>query len=519
MHRCGIVVTRNSSDCYRRLSSNFEANFYGVFSDNRPELALPYFQTILNHVDLGKWRAGMRFWGTGSNSASPGFWEQDFNKMSQLSTDGSGYVKAGYKGIQLPTHFSPWKHFYFVSDWGQKNIGAFTSKAFIDYYEFTNNVTFLEHVAYPLIKLNGDFYASYMTTEGGNSYNVMHSCAMEGCGAQGPATSQRIAFSNNPPFDLAFVKRTFRSLLRYSVTLGVDEDLRAGWEEIVHNIAAYPLTKDEHGHTVFAQATLNTGPTSTVTDGFPNASKCNTLLSTTSANGARKDTSECGNARYPITFFNAMHPGEDIDLESDDGILAIARQTVNDINEMNDYSPTNGLCMAWPPSARVVQSTERLLTKFTKALNDTMMPNFIPYIENRPTGGSGCNIENAGATVAVNDLLASVHGHGANASLRILPGGWPVGQPISFQHVRVRGAFTVSASGVGTGSSYILSSPVHVESLGGNPLVFNWPFTPPPMVQELSSGSSVPTKAAGQQRYRFETKTGSAYAIRLGKGA
>ena len=35
------------------------------------------------------------------------FWAQDFNHMDQLSKDGSGFVKAGYKGIQLPTHFSP----------------------------------------------------------------------------------------------------------------------------------------------------------------------------------------------------------------------------------------------------------------------------------------------------------------------------------------------------------------------------------------------------------------------------
>ena len=30
-----------------------------------------------------------------------------FLQMDQLSKDGSGFVKAGYKGIQLPTHFSP----------------------------------------------------------------------------------------------------------------------------------------------------------------------------------------------------------------------------------------------------------------------------------------------------------------------------------------------------------------------------------------------------------------------------
>jgi hypothetical protein len=39
--------------------------------------------------------------------------------MFQLSDPNniSAVVKAGYRGIQLPTHISPAKHFYFISDW------------------------------------------------------------------------------------------------------------------------------------------------------------------------------------------------------------------------------------------------------------------------------------------------------------------------------------------------------------------------------------------------------------------
>jgi len=33
----------------------------------------------------------------------------------------SAVVKAGYRGIQLPTHISPAKHFYFISDWVRPN--------------------------------------------------------------------------------------------------------------------------------------------------------------------------------------------------------------------------------------------------------------------------------------------------------------------------------------------------------------------------------------------------------------
>lgn len=389
----------------------------------------------------------------------------------------------------------------------------------MDYYDYTQNTTFLRLTLYPLARLNGAFYSSYMTKIGGK-YNVMHSCAMEGCGNQGPHTSKNIVVSNNPPFDVAFVKRTFRSLLEYSTTLGVDAELRPAWQNVLDNVADYPLTKDEHGETVFAQATLNTGPTSIETDGFPNASKCqwNPVVTSDSIEVAsleRKDTLDCGNARYPITFFNAIHPGEDVDLASDSETLEIARKTTETVNAINDYSPTNGLCMAWPPSARVVQSASTLLGHFDTSLNHTMMPNFIPFIYNRPTGGSGCNIENSGATVAVNDLLASVHGHGDRAVLRLFPGGWPAGQTVNFADIRVRGAFTVSARAVGAVADKVaLAGPVTITSDAGSPLSVQWPVAGvTPNVTLASDGTDVPVASVGSATFRFSTQAGQTYVL------
>jgi len=48
-------------------------------------------------------------------------------------------------------------------------------------------------------------------------------------------------------------------------------------------------------------------------------------------------------------------------------------------------------------------------------------------------------MEQAGATVAINDLLVSVHGHGENASMVLFPGGWPAGEAVSFERIRVKG--------------------------------------------------------------------------------
>ena len=116
-----------------------------------------------------------------------------------------------------------------------------------------------------LCRLVGDFYLSYMTHANGH-YNILHSCAMEGCHSQGPGVSRRdiltikvvacfkrwhhccgqsvnanITLSNNPPVDLAFFKRTLRRLLRYSEVLGVDQEHRAAWKHVLENIAPCEL--------------------------------------------------------------------------------------------------------------------------------------------------------------------------------------------------------------------------------------------------------------------------------------
>jgi hypothetical protein len=164
-------------------------------------------------------------------------------------------------------------------------------------------------------------------------------------------------------------------------------------------------------------------------------------------------------------------------------------------------------------TARQVNSTPGLLRHFDTALNHTMMNNFIPFIDNRPTGGSGCNIENSGATVAVNDLLASVHGHGAHATLRLFPGGWPADQAVSFRNIRVKGAFTVSAAAVGrAGGQVALSGDVSITSIGGAPLTIRWPVTGHTPIVKSPAGVRMITQVSPGV-WRFNTTSETTYTI------
>ena len=77
---------------------NFQAPLYGTFSDNRPELALPHFTVVENHLPLGRWRASLAYWGDAPGLwAGPGFWTQMFGPQYQLTNDTNGLPPWGSK--------------------------------------------------------------------------------------------------------------------------------------------------------------------------------------------------------------------------------------------------------------------------------------------------------------------------------------------------------------------------------------------------------------------------------------
>ena len=138
-----------------------------------------------------------------------------------------------------------------------------------------------------------------------------------------------------------------------------------------------------------------------------------------------------------------IHPCDNINMDSPADELLLARHTVWGQNYMSKWRPTNGLCLAWPSAARLVDAsappksefgTTTLLDSFESALSSTMQPNLWPSMD-------GGGVEQVGATQAVNDLLLqSVNGY-----MHIFP-SWEPGAAVSFTRLRAVGAFVVSAS-------------------------------------------------------------------------
>lgn len=475
----------------------FQAIYYGVFSDNRPELSLPYFPIIEQFVPLGKWRTQVDWLPRDGKCSLPGaftnffeFWPDPDGK--HWTPRGGGNNSSGnasvsqLHGINFPGHFSAFPELYYPNDMGQKSDAVFAGMHFMHYYDATQNVTFLQESAYPYLRLVADFYESYVTFNASTGrWDVLNSCAMEGCGEQ--ALPAGIA-SNNPPFDLGPARTLLRKMVAYSTVLGVDADRRNRWAELSTQLASFPTTIDPAtGKTVLDQ---DDDPA-----GFPTVTNP-------------------GNARYPITFFAGIHPGDALSLSDDPALVQVARDTVDAINAINWWSPTNGLCMAWPPASRVSNDAAVTLAHFDAALNATLQPNLWPRIENRPTGGWGCPIEQAGSTLAINDLLMQGH----EGFIRLFAAGWALDGAASFTTLRADGGFLVSART--TAGSGGVPSDVKITSLAGRNCSLALPrgWRGVAVDRVTPGGGRVPvpiqrTVKQATQLWEFATVTGDAYSV------
>jgi len=220
------VWNMNDSMMYHgdiHLNYNSQAGFYSVFSANRPELAMPFFQFIESIVPDGKKRAQ-----TDMGSMHPSW--------AGKSCRGVLFLVGGL-GIGVPYNYY----------WQQTMNAPFNVPLFSWYYEYTGDVDFLRNRAYPFIRECGDFYEDYMQKEPfGDSYRYSITTG-----------AHESSWDLNPPSDLGFVEQTFRLLLKYSKQLNVDKNRRALWQDILSHLPKYkviqPTKTPNNGLPVFAK--------------------------------------------------------------------------------------------------------------------------------------------------------------------------------------------------------------------------------------------------------------------------
>lgn len=189
------------------LNYNSQAGFYSVFSANRPELAMPYYEFLEKMIPEGRRRA-----------------------REDLGSVHPSLKGKSCRGLLFPV--SALGNGYFYCQYWQQTVNApFNIPLFSWYYEYTGDKEFLRERAYPFIRECGDFYEDYLEKD--VSDNTYHYTITTG--------GHENSWDLNPPSDLGFVEMTFRLLLRYSEVLDVDSERRALWKDIVDHLPLYKV--------------------------------------------------------------------------------------------------------------------------------------------------------------------------------------------------------------------------------------------------------------------------------------
>ena len=188
------------------LNYNFQAPFYGLYSANHPESALPFYDAMSQSIPRGQ-------------------------RIAR---------EHGWKGIHLPVSIGPWGMCPEgdKADWGQRSNTAYSALPFIWHWQYTQDKEWLKNTGYTYLRETALFWEDYLKFEHGR-YMIYNDSIHEGSGPD-----------MNGLLSLGLVRTLFKNMIPMSEVLGVDADKRAKWKDICENISPFP-TQERNGKTVF----------------------------------------------------------------------------------------------------------------------------------------------------------------------------------------------------------------------------------------------------------------------------
>lgn len=298
------------------LNYNAQAPFYGVYSSNRPELALPFSELILAYVPEAQRRA-----------------KQDLRRVKPDYVDRrfpSGGVPSG---VLYPVGIGP-----FGSASGsttddqyhqQVSNSLFSATQFISYYEYTQDVNFLRTKGYPFLTQVAQFFEHWLERDANGRYTLWG----------GPHEG---TWGRNSSPDIGMLKQVLTAAISGSEKLGVDAAKRPVWQNILTNLPAQPTTV-HNGRTVYALAETMEGSDTRVI--------------------------RPGDNTINLEF---IQPADQLGVNSDAGRLQIARDTVD---AMNSWDQHNSFPKIFNQAARVGYPAQALIDRLTSVLSARTAPN------------------------------------------------------------------------------------------------------------------------------------------------
>ncbi|WP_140939338.1 glycosyl hydrolase family 95 catalytic domain-containing protein [Sphingobacterium lumbrici] len=192
------------------LNYNFQAPFYGLFSANRLDQAIPHDAPLLDFMLRGEWYA-----------------------KNVTDTRGILYpVGIGPLGIEVTRDFEQYMHgpnfekggLFF----GQRSNAAYGLLNMAQHWRTTHDASYGKKI-YPYALAVASFWEDYLKYEGGK-YVIYGDAIHEGSGKD-----------KNPILSLGLVRNTFDLMIDLSSALKLDEKRQEKWKDILNKLSDFPV--------------------------------------------------------------------------------------------------------------------------------------------------------------------------------------------------------------------------------------------------------------------------------------
>ncbi|MBM9506684.1 discoidin domain-containing protein [Actinacidiphila acididurans] len=313
----GIWTTTDQAQFSGDFHMNYNAMgpFYGVYSSNRPELALPLYDVILDYVPEARRRAREDL-----NRVKPDYVSQRFPSGGMPD------------GVLFPVGIGPYGSTTDDNYWQQVADSLFAASQFCAYWEYTRDVTFLREKAYPYLKLVAVFFDNWLEWDAPAQQYAMWSGPHEG------------TWGKNSTPDLGMLKQTLSTLIEASHVLHTDATERRAWQDMLDRLPAQPTTVYQ-GATVYS------------------------LVEPGSMQGSDTRDIHPGDNTVNLEF---IHPAEVLGINSPAADRAIAVHTVD---VMNSWGQINSFPKVFTQAARVGYPAASLIQHFESTITQMIAAN------------------------------------------------------------------------------------------------------------------------------------------------
>jgi alpha-L-fucosidase 2 len=354
------------------LNYNYSAPFYALYSSNHLQQALPYEAPLLAFMQRGAYYA---------------------DKITQIPGAALYPVGIGPLGIEttrknelMIKHRDRYIKSGEAEDdglfFGQKSNAAYCAVNFSMQFYRTYDIAFTKRV-YPYMKAVAVFWQHYLKKEG-DRYVIENDAIHEGT-----------IGTKNAILSLGLVRMVLQTTIDMSVLLGIDGDLRNNWKEKKENLSVYP-EQTRNGKKIFRYS--------------------------------EQGTEWWGDNTLGIQH---IYPAGQIGLNSDNNLLQLAHNTINEMKRWKDYNGSNSF---FPAAVRVGYNADTILTK----LHDYSLHTYPNGFQlNNPHGIENCST----VPNTINEMLCM-----SNQDVLRVFEVWPKEQDAAFSSIRCEGAFLVSAS-------------------------------------------------------------------------